>query len=92
MARESWKSSSTSVEIKHLSEAMCGHVETYCRLAVQQNKGNTEAIIKAVMAIPYHLGANDDNAEEHLGFCPFEQTAGANIIQLILQETSSPPS
>ena len=72
-ARESWKSSSTSVEIKHLSEAMCGQVASYYRLAVQLNKGNTDAIIKAVMAIPYHLGANDDNAEEYHRFCPFEQ-------------------
>ena len=71
--RESWKSSSTSVEIKHLSEAMCGQVASYYRLAVQRNKGNTDAIIKAVMAIPYHLGANDDNAEEYHRFCPFEQ-------------------
>ena len=73
MTRESWKSSSTSVEIKHLSKAMCGQVTSYYRLAVQRNKGNTDAIIKAVMAIPYHFGANDDNAEEYHRFCPFEQ-------------------
>ena len=71
--RESWKSSSTSVEIKHLSEAMCGQVASYYRLAVLRNKGNTDAIIQAVMAIPYHLGANKDNAEDHHRFCPFEQ-------------------
>ena len=70
--RESWKSSSTSVEIKHLSEAMYGQVASYYRLAVQRNKGNNDGSIKSVMAIPYHLGAND-NAEEYHRFCPFEK-------------------
>ena len=72
-SRESWKSSDTSVEIKHLSEAMCGQVASYYRLAVQRNKGDTDAIIKAVKAIPYHLGANDNNASEYHRFCPFEE-------------------
>ena len=72
-SRESWKSSDTSVEIKHLSEAMCGQVASYYRLAVQRNKGDTDVIIKAVKAIPYHLGANDNNASEYHRFCPFEE-------------------
>ena len=71
--REIWESSSTSVEIKNLSEAMCGQIASYYRLAVQRNKGDTQAIIKAVKAIPYHLGANDDNSEEYHRFCPFEK-------------------
>ena len=72
-SRESWKSSGTSVEIKHLSEAMCGQIASYYRLAVQRNKGDIDSIIKAVRAIPYHLGANDNNAEEYHQFCPFEE-------------------
>ena len=70
---ESWKCSGTFVEIKHLSEAMCGQIASYYRLAVQRNKGDIDAIIKAVRAIPYHLGANDNNAEEYHRFCPCEQ-------------------
>ena len=72
--RECWKSSSgPSIEIKHLSEAMCGQIASYYRLAIQRNKGDIDAIIKAVKAIPYHLGANNTNAEEYHPFCPFEQ-------------------
>ena len=52
---------------------MCVQIASYYRLAVQRNKGNTDAIIKAVKAIPYHLGANDENAEEYDRFCPFEE-------------------
>ena len=75
-SRESWKSKSrTSVEIKHLSEAMCGQIASYYRLAIQRNKGDINAIIKAIKAIPYHLGANDTNAEEYHRFCPFEQNS-----------------
>ena len=73
-SRESWKSSSSpSIEIKHLSEAMCGQIASYYRLAIQRNRGDIDAIIKAVKAIPYHLGANNTNAEEYHRFCPFEQ-------------------
>ena len=39
----------------------------------QRNKGDIVAIIKAVRAIPYHLGANDNNAEEYHQFCPCDQ-------------------
>ena len=75
-SRESWKSKSrTSVEIKHLSEAMCGQIASYYRLAIQRNKGDINAIIKAIKAIPYHLGANDTNAEEYHRFCPFGQNS-----------------
>ena len=69
--RESWKSSANSVEIKYLSESICGQIASYYRLAVQRNRGDTDAIIQAVMAIPYHLGANDDNSKDYHRFCPF---------------------
>ena len=73
-SRESWKGSAGhSVEIKHLSEAMCGQIASYYRLAIQRNKGDIEAIIQAINAIPYHLGANDTNAEEYHQFYPFEK-------------------
>ncbi|KAI6654474.1 hypothetical protein LOD99_870 [Oopsacas minuta] len=39
--RESWThSTSESLEIKHLSDAMCGQIASYYRLAVQRNKGD----------------------------------------------------
>ena len=69
--RECWKSSSDpSIEIKHLSEAMCGQIASYYRLAIQRNKGDIEAIIKAAKAIPYHLGANNTNARGILPILP----------------------
>ena len=72
--RESCKSTAgTSVEIKHLSDAMCGQIASYYRIAVQRNKGDVDAIIKAIKAIPYHLGANDNNASEYHRFCPYEK-------------------
>ena len=89
-SRESWKSSETSVEIKHLSEAMCGQITSYYRLAVQRNKGDTGAIIKAVKAIPYHLGANDTNAVEYHRYCPFEQHSWCQY-QSALFDKKPPP-
>ena len=72
--RKSWKSTAgTSVEIKHLSDAMCGQIVSYYRLAVQRNKGDVDAIITAIKAIPYHLGANDNNASVFHRFCPNEK-------------------
>ena len=62
-----------AVEIKHFSEAICVQIASYYRLAVQRNKGDINAIIKAVEAIPYYLGVNDNNAEEYHRFCPFEE-------------------
>ena len=37
-SREIWKSSGNSVEIKHLSEAMCGQIASYYRLAAKEIK------------------------------------------------------
>ena len=54
---------------------MCGQIASYYRLAIQRNKGDINAIIKAIKAIPYHLGANDTNAEDYHRFCPFEQNS-----------------
>ena len=40
-------------------------------MAVQQHSGDVPAILKAITAIPLHLSANDDNAEENHLHCPF---------------------
>ena len=88
--REGWKSSSASVEIKYLSEAMCGQITSYFRLAVQRNKGDIDAIIKAIKAIPYHLGANDDNSEEYHRFCPFEEDSWC-MYQSAIYNNKPPP-
>ena len=39
------------------------------------NQGNVRAIIDAVNAIPLHLSANDDNADEHHRLCPKSQNS-----------------
>ena len=71
-ARSDWvESSSGAVEIGHLSDAMCAQVASYYRVAVQRNRGDIQSIIQAVTAIPLHLGANDNNADENHRFCPF---------------------
>ena len=49
---------------------MCGQVASYYRLAVTRNRGNVPAIIEAINAIPLHLSANDDNAEENHNIYP----------------------
>ncbi|KAI6661844.1 hypothetical protein LOD99_9796 [Oopsacas minuta] len=41
---------------------MCGQIASYYRLAVQRNKGDVQAIIRAIKAIPLHLEANNKNA------------------------------
>lgn len=68
--RQSWAEITSSKEIKTLSEAMCAQITSYYRRAVQSNKGNMKAILQAIRAIPYHLGANDDNCEEYHKYCP----------------------
>lgn len=66
--RESWGQSSK--EIRTLSEPLCGQIALYYRRAVQKNSGNVQQIIRAIHAIPYHLGANDSNAAENHRFFP----------------------
>ena len=68
--RGSWDADSCEV-IKHLSVSMCGQVASYFRLAVQRNSGDVPAILNAIKAIPFHLSANDLNAEHNHQFCPF---------------------
>ena len=68
--RESWQSGA-SLEIKHLSLSMCAQIASYYRLAVQRNSGDVPAILNAIRAIPLHLSANDENAEQHHIHCPF---------------------
>ena len=66
-------SSKEGVKIKHLSVGMCAQIASYYHLAVKRNKGDVMAIIKAVNAIPLHLGANDENAEFNHQYCPCEK-------------------
>ena len=68
--REGWDSSKGK-EIRHLSLAHCGQIASYYRLAVQRHTGDIPSIINAINAIPLHLSANDENAEEHHRLCPF---------------------
>ncbi|WP_411023781.1 hypothetical protein, partial [Salmonella sp. s51228] len=60
----------SSKEVTTLSNGMCAQIASYYRRAVQSNKGNIDAIIRAINAIPYHLGANNENAAEYHRFCP----------------------
>ena len=70
--RQSWSSSTQlSKEIKHLSPSLCGQIASYYRLAIQRNEGDVPKILRAIKAIPLHLGANDDNAEDYHRYCPF---------------------
>ena len=70
--RNSWSSSSQpSKEIKHLSPALCGQIASYYRLAIQRNEKDVPKILQAIKAIPFHLAANDDNAEDYHRYCPF---------------------
>lgn len=61
-SRQSW-GDNNSKEIKTLSVGMCAQIATYYILAVQRNKGDIAQIIRAIQAIHYHLGANDENAK-----------------------------
>ena len=68
-ARQAWKSRPAE-EIRHLTLAMCAQVASYYRLAVQRNSGDIPAIVLAIKAIPLHLSATDENAEDNHRFCP----------------------
>ena len=73
--RNSWSSSQSSEEIKHLSPALCGQIAFYYRLAIQRSEGDVDRILQAINAIPLHLAANDDNAEEYHRFCPYSSVS-----------------
>ena len=59
-----------SKSILTISDAIAAQIASYFKLAVKKNQGNVLAIIDAVNAIPLHLSANDDNADEHHRPCP----------------------
>ena len=77
--RKGWQLTSQSEEVKHLSVGMCAMITSYYRLAVQKNKGDVDAIVQAVNAIPLHLGANYENAKENHRLTPIQKIRGADI-------------
>lgn len=86
--RKTW--GDTSREIRTLSEAMCGQIASYYRKVVQSNIGDIDTIINAVHAIPYHLGANDTNAEYHK-FCPKKIDSWCTL-QVAILSGQTPPT
>ena len=59
-----------SKSIQTISDATAAQIASYFKLAVKRNPENVRAIVDAVNAIPLHLSANDDNADEHHRLCP----------------------
>ena len=91
--REGWKGESTkkSVAIHHLSVAMCAQIASYYRLAVQRNKNDIPSIIRAINAIPLHLGANDDNAATNHRYCPYSKDSWCHY-QAAIFNSRTPPN
>ena len=52
---------------------MCGQIAFYHRSAVQRNTTDIPSIIRAMNAIPLHLGANDENEATNHRYCPHSQ-------------------
>ena len=90
--REGWKGEPTkkSVAIHHLSVAMCGQIASYYRLAVQRNTGDVSSIIRAINAIPLHLGANDENAAANHRYCPYCQDSWCHYQAAIFNKRTPP--
>ena len=88
--RESWDSK-PSEEIRDLSLALCGQIASYYRLAVKRNAGDVPNILAAIKAIPLHLSATDQNAEESHQFCPFSSDSWCRYQQAIYNN-EIPPS
>ena len=72
------------------SDAMCGQIASYYRLAVQRNKGNIHSIIQAVNAIPFHLGANDNNVEEYHRYCPLTKDSWCQYQAAVFDDKAPP--
>ena len=67
--RKDW-GTSESKAIQTVSEAMAAQIASYYRLAIKRHEGDLDAILNSIDAIPLHLGANNDNANEYHRFCP----------------------
>ena len=90
--REGWKGESTmkSVAIRHLSVAMCAQIASYYRLAVQRNTNDIPSIIRAINAIPLHLGANDENPATNHRYCPHRQDSWCHYQAAIFNNRTPP--
>ena len=49
---------------------MCAQNASYYHLAVHRNTNDIPSIIRAINAIPLHLGANEENATTNHRYCP----------------------
>ena len=78
------ESTKKSVPIHHLSVAICARIASYNRLGVQRNTNDTPSIIRAINAIPLHLGPNDENAATTIDTVLIVKTVGVTIKQLSL--------
>ena len=70
---------------------MCAQIASYYRLAVQQNTNDIPSIIRAINAIPLHLGANDENAATNHRYCPRCQDSWC-LYQAAIFNNRTPPN
>ena len=61
--------SSQPKEIKCMTRSIAGRISHLYRLALENNEGNPTSAKDEINAIPYHIGANDNNAAENHRLC-----------------------
>ena len=90
--RADWggESSCNSRKINHLSDALCGQITSYYRMAVIRSKGDVSSIVDAINAIPLHLGANDDNASNNHRLCPLSENSWCQYLLAIWHQKPVP--
>ena len=73
---------------------MCRQIASYYQLAIQRNQGDVPKILRAIKAIPLHLAANDDNAEDYHQYCPFSSDSWCQyqLAKYNNEETSHHPN
>ena len=61
---------SHSTQIQFLTNEICALITSFYPLAVRQSLGNSILSLESIKVIPFHLGANDKNAEINHQNCP----------------------
>ena len=84
------ESTKKSVPTHHLSVAICARIASYNRLGVQRNTNDTPSIIRAINAIPLHLGPNDENAATNHRYRPHSQDSWCHY-QAAIFNNHTPP-
>ena len=77
-------------EIKYITRSISGRISHLYRLVLENNEGNPTGAKAEIDAIPFHVGANNNNASYNHRLCPYVKNSWCNYQRALFDKHPLP--